>query len=342
MLTSELLLPLTWRVPSLSAPCRVHEGLWAIGEEATAWARSRGLVLGDTDTSRLGRGRFERLACRVFPDAPQARVALFTRWLLWLFAFDDLRDETPFGGSATEVDALYEEMARAVRRGSPRAGAGPLEITLAELWRETSEGMSGEWRRRFRIHLEWHRQGCADEAVGRRTGAPPSLEEYPRLRRRTNGPFMLDLVEPVLGVELPERLVRARSWQRLFDRVNDVTAWCNDVASYPHESGLGDSCNYVALAVGELELEPLTAITWVGERIEEALAGMAAAAEALDSEPAWRELDPSVREEADLVVDTLLAVPRAQLDWLVESGRYSPMPDTSVPSPRRRMSVTLG
>jgi hypothetical protein len=42
------------------------------------------------------------------------------------------------------------------------------------------------------------------------------------------------------------------------------------------------------------------------------------------------------------VVDTLLAVPRAQLDWLVESGRYSPMPDTSVPSPRRRMSVTLG
>ncbi|MEO3783283.1 terpene synthase family protein [Actinocorallia sp. B10E7] len=341
MLTSELLSPLTWRVPSLAAPCRVHEGLWAVGEETAAWARSRGLVIGDADTSRLGRGRFERLACRVFPDAPVSRVTLSTKWLIWLFAFDDLRDETPFGGSATAVDALYEEMARAVRRGAPRAGAGPLEIVLAELWRETSEGMGGEWRRRFRTHLEWHRQGCADEAVGRRTGVLPSLEDYPRLRRRTNGPFMLDLAEPVLGAELPEELIRTRSWRRLFDGVNDVTAWCNDVASYPHEHGRGELCNYVALAARELELEPLTAVAWVSERIEEGLARVAEAAEDLTAESAWRGLDPSLREPAGRVVDALLAVPRAQLDWIAESGRYSPMPDPSVPSPRRRVSVTL-
>ncbi|WP_106398331.1 terpene synthase family protein [Actinocorallia populi] len=341
MLTSELLLPLTWRVPSLAEPCAVHRDLWTIGEETASWARSRGLVVGDADTSRLGRGRFERLACRVFPDVPAERAALFSRWLLWLFAFDDLRDETPFGCSATEVDALYEEMARAVRRGTPRAGAGPLEIALAELWRESSREMGGDWRRRFRIHLGWHRQGCADEAVGRRTRTPPCLADYPRLRRRTNGPFMLDLAEPVLGVEIPDAVVRTRSWQRLFDGVNDVTAWCNDVASYPHESGLGNSFNYVALAVRELELEPLAAIAWVGERIEGGLARMAEAAERLVEEAAWRELAEEDRERAGRVVRALLSVPRAQLDWLVESGRYSPMPDTSAPSPRRRVGVAL-
>ncbi|GAA0967823.1 terpene synthase family protein [Actinocorallia libanotica] len=341
MLTSELLLPLTWRVPSLAAPCEVHRDLWTIGEEANSWARSRGLVVGDADTSRLGRGRFERLACRIFPDAAAERVLLFSRWLLWLFAFDDLRDETPFGGSATEVDALYEELARTVRRGAPRAGAGPLEATLAELWRESAEGMGGDWRRRFRIHLGWHRQGCADEAVGRRTRELPALADYPRLRRRTNGPFMADLVEPVLGVEVPDEVVRTRSWQRLCEGVNDVTAWCNDVASYPHESGLGASCNYVALAVRELEVEPLAAIAWVGERIEEGLARMAEAAEALEREAAWRDRDASEREGAGRVVRALLGVPRAQLDWMVESGRYSPMPDTSVPAPRRRAGLAL-
>lgn len=340
MPTSELLLPLTWRSPSLADPCRVHEELWTIGEETASWARSRGLVIGDADTSRVGRGRFERLACRVFPDAPAGRVALFSRWLLWLFAFDDLRDETPFGGSATEVDALYEEMERTVRRGAPRPGAGPLELALAELWRETAGPMGADWRRRFRIHLGWHRQGCVDEAVGRRTRATPSLEEYPGLRRRTNAPFVLDLVEPVLGVELPEDVVSTRSWRRLRDGVNDVTAWCNDVVSYPHESGLGNPCNYVGLAIRELDLEPLTAIGWVCERIEEALARMEEAAADLAGEPAWRDLGADARTRAGEVVATLLLVPRAQLDWLAESGRYSPMPDTSLPVPRRRARVT--
>src|ERR1700730_4317701 len=98
------------RAASFAVPCRLHPAVWSITENTDGWARQSGLVTGDVDGSPLGRARVGRLAPRMFPDADEARVTVFTRWLIWLFAFDDARDEGPLGGSATAVDTMYAHL----------------------------------------------------------------------------------------------------------------------------------------------------------------------------------------------------------------------------------------
>ncbi|MCD0451030.1 hypothetical protein LO762_17765 [Actinocorallia sp. API 0066] len=335
-----LLLPLADRIPAMTAPCRVHERLWPIGEESLAWARSHGLVLGEADSTRIGRGRFERLVCRILPDVAPARAVLLTEWLLWLFALDDTIDDGPIRRSATSVDALYEPLALTLRRGTARPGASTLETALADLWARTAPGMSQDWRRRFRDHLAWHRQGCLDEAVARRTGELPAPSRYPAVRRRLHGPFLLDLLEPALRTEVPDEVLGLRAWQILVDGTADVTAWSNDLVAYTPDAH--SPLNHVAVTARQLDLPPRTAAAvLVHERIWARLEEVGHAARALGPELRRLRLDPLRARGVARVASALLAAPRAHLDWLHECGRYSPMPDPSVPSPRRKPRVTL-
>ncbi|GAB3679106.1 hypothetical protein GCM10027589_49370 [Actinocorallia lasiicapitis] len=326
-----LLLPLTERVPSLAEPCGVHPELWRIGEEVGAWGRARGLVVGDDDDSRLARGRFERLSSRLFPDAPAERVVLFTKWLTWLFALDDLRDDPAIGTSATAVEKLYDDLLVAFRRGAGRPGGGALELTLAELWNETAPGFGARWRRRFLTHLEWHRSACMDEAVNRRTGLVPAPGDYPLLRRRAAGLFMFDLAEAVLGVEVPEALAVSRAWTRLIDGTCDLLVWCNDVASYDHEREVGDPHNLVTVTARAYRLDPLAAVDRVNDRIAARAADLPDAARELPAEFARRDLTLAEQRAVSKVAMAMLAAPRAHLDWLLESGRYIP---PRIPAPR--------
>jgi hypothetical protein len=332
-----LLLPLTDRAASFAQPCRLHPAVWSITENADGWARRRGLVTGDPDGSPLGRSRFGRMAARMFPDADEARVTLFTQWLIWLFAFDDARDESPLGGSATAVDTLYSHLFMSLRRGHARPGSGPLEIALTELWQATSPVTSRSWRGRFLSHLEEHRSACGEEAVNRRTGQIPSPDRYPALRRRTSGTFMFDLVEAVLGVELAAGVILSPAWQNLLQGTTDLIAWCNDVASYTREESCGGTHNYVAVFAHAFDLTPEQTGTWVVDRIIERASEVQAAARQLPATFARLGLDPASARQTGEITEVFLAAPRAHLEWLLESGRYHAhdefVPRQSSPAP---------
>ncbi|WP_192809868.1 terpene synthase family protein [Actinomadura rudentiformis] len=318
-----LLLSLTDRVAALAAPSVMHPHAWPLGERVGAWARNRGLVLGDPDTSPLGRGRFERLAARIFPTSELERVELFARWLTWSFALDDTFDDTPTGASATAVHGLYDDLLKAMRRGHAKPGARPLEATVVELWQATTGGMTRDWRRRFLLHMEEHRTGCADEAVGRRVGGTPAQDAYPALRRRAAAPFLYDLIEPVLGVELPPLLLATPVWKTLIDGTADVLAWCNDIASYAKEAAHGDVHNQIMVLKAAHGFEPAQAAGWILDRIVHRVLDVQEAARTMGDSLGPLRLPQEARGAAAQVVRALLDAPRAYLDWLAESGRYS-------------------
>lgn len=323
------------QVAPFDVPCAVHPDVWSIDAGTDGWARRTGLVTSDADSSPLGRARFGRMAARLFPGAPADRVELFSRWLTWLFAFDDARDDGPLGASGSAVDALYSGLFMALRRGHPRPEAGPLEVTLVELWNSTGQLMTLCWRQRFLAHFEEHRRACGEEAVHRRTGKIPSVADYPILRRRSSGIFMYDLAEPVLGVELPEPLIRAPVWQALLHATADLITWCNDVVSYGRET---TPHNYLTVFAEAYGLESDQAASWVVARIAERAPELAAAARQLPATYERIGLDAPTVAMADAVAETLLAAPRAHLEWLVESGRYDAPGD---PEPRRESMLTL-
>ncbi|MFI0482198.1 terpene synthase family protein [Actinomadura sp. 9N215] len=322
---------MTDRVTALAAPSAMHPESWRLGAQVETWARGRGLVLGDPDTSPLGRARCERLAARVFPAADLAAVDLFARWLTWTLALDDTMDHPPLADSGSAVHAMYDDLLRAMRRGHARPGARPLEAALVELWQATSKGMSREWRRRFMLQLEAHRDGCAEESVNRRIRHVPTEAQFAPLRRRACGPFLYDLVEPVLGVELPARLLRTPRWKTLVNSVADVVAWSNDVASHDLESARGDVHDLPAVLTEAHGLDAARAADLVAHKIAERLEDALTAARRLPEMLDRLELTVAQRAACAQVVKVLLDTPRAHVDWLAESGRYEPPGESPAP-----------
>ncbi|WP_018654913.1 terpene synthase family protein [Actinomadura flavalba] len=318
-----LLHSLTDRVAAQAPASGLHADVRALGERVDGWARGRGLLLGDPDACALGRARFGRLAARIFPAADPGRVELFGRWLTWTFALDDVLDADGLGGSANAVHILYGDLLAALRRGRARPGARPLEAALLELWDATGAGMSREWRRRFLAHMEDHRTGCAQEAVHRRLGEMPTLAEFPALRRRACGPFLADLVEPVLGVELPLRVLATPLWKDLVEASADMVAWSNDLASHVAETARGDVHDHVTVMNVAYGFTSAQSEELVADRVALRGADLAESVRTLPAATTRLGLDETGRASVLAVADALHTAPRAHLEWLTESGRYA-------------------
>ncbi len=294
---AEALLPLVERVPAMAEPCRMHPSVYAIEAAVIDWARRTGLRADPA----VG---FHRMAGRAFAEFDAAAAALFAQWLTWLFHFDDELDEGP----------CPLEIFQGLLEGTAQH---PLEAAFADLWRVTSARMSNRWRARFAMGLQRQHDACRTEARNRATGRIPTIEEYPALRRGTVGPYLYDLVEPCLRVEVPAWVHACDPWRDLVEACSDTIAWCNDVASRPKEQG--DAHNLVVIAMHELGLEEWEATAWVLDRIEERCADMRDAARLLPLD----ELEPKEARDASKVACAYLAAPRAHLDWLLESARYT-------------------
>ncbi|WP_308250517.1 terpene synthase family protein [Nonomuraea rhizosphaerae] len=291
------LLALTERVPAMAAPCRMHPAVYAIEAAVMDWARRTGL------RADPGTG-FHRMAGRAFAEFDAAAAALFAQWLTWLFNLDDELDE-----NRGDVDLFH---------GLLEGGAAhPLESAFADLWRVTSVRMSDLWRTRFAANLMRQHDACRVEAENRATGRVPTLEQYPALRRGTVGPYLYDLVEPCLRVEVPAWVHECEPWQELVNACNDVTAWCNDVASLPKERG--DTHNLVVVVMHQLGLDQPEATAWVLDRIAERCQDMHDAVLRLPLDT----LTPRLARDVSKVACAYMAAPRAHLDWLMESTRYT-------------------
>ncbi|MBF8189873.1 hypothetical protein ITP53_29940 [Nonomuraea sp. K274] len=291
------LLPLTERVPGMARPCRMHPAVYAIEAAVIDWARRTGL------RADPGVG-FHRMAARAFAEFDAAAAALFAQWLTWLFHLDDELDEGP----------CPLEIFQGMLKGASRH---PLEAAFADLWRVTSVRMSDRWRARFAVGLQRQHDACRTEADNRAARRMPTLEEYPELRRGTVGPYLYDLVEPCLRVEVPVWVHESEPWQQLVNACSDVTAWCNDVASRPKERG--DVHNFVVLAMRQLGLGEREATAWVLDRIAGRCQDMRQAARRLPLD----DLAPKEARDVSKVACAYLAAPRAHLDWLLESTRYA-------------------
>ncbi|MGV9778375.1 terpene synthase family protein [Streptosporangium sp. NPDC003464] len=347
-MAAALLLPLADRVPVMAAPCRMHSSVDRIETALAEWSWEMGL-------ETPARAGFERMAGRAFAGFGMDSALLFAKWLTWLFHFDDEWDEKPAGHAAEIVGAAFARLGRlarvtppqpreavparegetvAAREGdavparereavaAPAEGTAPVEAAFQDLWRITAGRMSARWRERFAQGLREQGAACRAEADNRRAGRVPSAGEYPALRRGTAGPYLFDLVEPCLGVEVPARLRESPTWRTLVESCNDVTAWCNDVASYPKERANGDVHNYVTVAAAAFGLPDSGAVAWVNDRIAERAQDLRAAAMRLPGLFDRFGLSPAQARDVSKVACAFLSAPRAQLEWLLESSRY--------------------
>ncbi|MEV7009358.1 terpene synthase family protein [Streptosporangium sp. NPDC051022] len=356
-----LLLPLVDRITVMAAPCRMHASIDRITASLAEWTREVGLDTPSSAGFDRMAGRafagsgadstllFAKWLTWLFhfddewDEKPAGRAAgiveaTFTR--LARHTAETGRDTTETDQDTAETDRDTAETKGAVPLRSPGGAAPwpagfspfpplqarsatPVEVAFRNLWEETAPRMSARWRERFTRGLAAQGAACRTEAENRCAGRVPSAAEYPALRRGTAGPYLFDLVEPCLGVEVPAGLRESPTWRTLVDACNDVTAWCNDVASHHKEQANGDMHNYVTVAAHAFGLSNTDAVAWVNDRIAERAEDLRAAARRLPGLFDRFGLSPVQARNASKVACAFLAAPRAQLEWLLESSRYS-------------------
>ncbi|MBG0816219.1 terpene synthase family protein [Planomonospora sp. ID82291] len=206
--TAALLAPLTERLAALSAPCPMHPSVHRIEAALIEWSRLAGL---EVDRAAA----LHRVAGRAFARCDVGAATLFARWLAWARRFRE------------ESDA-YTGVLMAAEGADP--GPRPVERAFAGLWRESAAGMSREWRERFLAGLTAQRAALLDAA----SSAPP-----PTRSRAVSGPYLFDLAEPCLGVEVPAPVAADRRWRALVEASGDVVTWCDDLAAGHRTAGHG-------------------------------------------------------------------------------------------------------
>ena len=183
---------------------------------------------------------FALLTAYTHPDCAADELSLITEWYVWVFYLDDhfleaYKRTRDLSGAMVYLNGLLAFMPMDLDGGAPEP-QNPVEAGLWDLWPRTVSTMSVEWRSRFwdsnysliRSFL-WELSNLDQDSV-------PNPVDYIGMRRRTGGAlWSADLVEHVLGVELPTEVVASRAIRVLKDTFTDAVHLLNDIFSYQRE-----------------------------------------------------------------------------------------------------------
>ncbi|MBG0821869.1 hypothetical protein HS048_14095 [Planomonospora sp. ID91781] len=313
--TAALLAPLTERLAAMSAPCPMHPSVHRIEAALIEWSRLTGL---EVDRAAA----LHRVAGRALARCDTGAAALFARWLAWARRFRE------------ESDA-YAGVLMVAEGAEP--GPRPVERAFAGLWRESAAGMGPEWRERFLAGLTAQRAALLDAAPPASRHSPASPPPPPASRhspaspppappsapplplwtadrsargRAVSGPYLFDLVEPCLGVEVPARVAADRRWRALVEAGGDVVAWCGDFTA-GHRTAGHRTTGHRGEAAAERIVERLVA------RMEE----LWTAAWTVPVLVERHGLGPAAGRDVTRVACAFLTVSRAHLEHLLDSCR---------------------
>lgn len=222
-----------------------------VNEASVEWASSFGLLGTPSMRERTREIRVGELAALTFGQHQRSVVQLGSDLITWMFLFDDAVGEgLPEGGASehAKVLASYADVLHTQRRPQD---AGPFHDSLVELLVRASRlGASRAWMTRFAEDMCGYFRGCALESVLRKRGGGLELGAYCSLRAQTIGTRpVFALIELGSGRSVSTEAHRDPKFVELRRRAALLTAWVNDIYSYPKELADSDGLNLVAITL---------------------------------------------------------------------------------------------
>ncbi len=291
------------RIPLLSGPSPVHDDVAEIESAVGSWAADAGLD---------GTSTFGTLASYCLPDAAPTAAVLFGQWAAWSATLHP--DRQALAADGRSLPELFEAWLAACSAGAASRDRDPGHAA-GGLWQRTRPLPDGMWARRFRYHLRQHQRARAQQAHYAALRRIPAPDRYPALRRAVNCPWLFDLPEVLLGVPVPADVYRSNAWRALVHGVNDVTAWCQDIAAAEAGSGVTWVVNHVMAVAQQARLPLDAAAERVVRRIEVRCGQMEREAERLPEVFSVQSLASSERDGLVRLAQVLLGYPRAYLEW---------------------------
>lgn len=295
------------------------------------WATRHGLLDRPGARAAFARARFANLMARTYPDASPADLRLATAWLITVFALDDRLERA---GGPAETRRLVAEAGEVITSDGDGGGDSAGLRALSEVWRRTLPRVGPAWRARFVGHVGDYLEATVWEAGNRAANRPPPVDEYRTMRFRTAAIDMFfDLIEPMHGVELTADVFADPDFAQMRRSAGMITAIFNDLVSWPKEEAAGDHHNIVLALRHERHL-PVEAAVRVAVAEHDTLVGdFVAARERFAAGPL--AADPAVAAVAGDFAHWI----RGNVDWSMESGRYTLSDDTATADGIRPIAI---
>ncbi|HSV66014.1 MAG TPA: family 2 encapsulin nanocompartment cargo protein terpene cyclase [Mycobacteriales bacterium] len=227
-------------------PARLNPHLERSREHSAAWAQEMGMLDAPKpgggvvwDDAALARMDYALMCAYTHPDCDGPTLDLITDWYVWVFFFDDhflehFKYSRDLPGAKAYLDRL--ELFMTAEGETPPEPTNPAEAGLKDLWERTVPAMSDEWRQRFITSTHNLMVESMWELDNINRGRVANPIEYVQMRRRVGGaPWSANLVEFVVGAEVPDSLARTRPMQVLSDTFADGVHLRNDLFSYQRE-----------------------------------------------------------------------------------------------------------
>jgi len=309
-------------LPDFSCPIApaLHPAVGAIEGHTVAWVEAHGLISGPDALRRFRAGKYGHLAARIHPAAHPDAVNLMADWGAWLFLFDDHGDGEGWLRSPEEIRSVTQRYLRIL--GSPFdagvAGGVPLDQALADLARRLVQAGDSGWWARFLDSCRRYLDAIVWEVENRAADITPTIDDY--LRRRDDTGAVLTcfvLAEAVEDIFLPDEVRGHPEVRRLTAMANKLVCWQNDVLSGAKEFEQGEIHNFVYLLTYHRGCSRQEAIDVVARQHDEVMNEFLTVA----ANPPTFAGDAG--ERLARYLEMLRHWVRANLDWSLETGRYT-------------------
>lgn len=291
----------------------------AVHEATTEWARRIGLASKRSVLRRIEAGKLGFLAGRFHPEAPREELQLVSDLYLWMFLRDDRCDESELGEDPELLARTDSRFLEILGGAQPRAGEDPLGCALHDLRRRVvSKAPSALWLRRFVRAIRAHFDSTLWETANRAEGTTPDLATYVRMRPVTGGMHVdASLIEMIHEMVLAPDVLEHPAVRDLTRASNNVVCWANDLFSLEKELKSGDVHNLVVVLSHAQGLTLPEAVERATEMHDAEVRGF------LEAESRLPSFGAAVDVNLARYLAGLRARMRGNLDWSLESGRYS-------------------
>lgn len=297
------------------------------------WATKFRLLQNEDAINRFHTSRFARLVAMAYPHTGFEELALANDFLTWLFLLDDHFDEGDIGHQFEQVQVIMNGfltiLGVAYSKGSWPL-QGPLVESLQELWERMRSLTTPQWQERFTHHFlacfdsySWEMRNSAGKGI-------PQVEMYIEKRQDTGGMrLMLDYIDITEHTNLPVEVYESSLVQTLMRITNNAICWSNDIISLEKELARNEPNNLVLAIQQEYACTLQEAVYLINEMITREVKLFTGLS------PLVLDAFPDYKQELQKYVAVMQAWIRGNLDWSLETPRYS---DIEHSTPDRNLS----
>ncbi|MEV0247341.1 germacradienol/geosmin synthase [Nocardia sp. NPDC050712] len=230
----------------------VNTHLSAARSAVLAWSKEFGLLDPAVrwSAAELEKFDFPLCAAGMDPDAEERELILSSQWLTWGTYGDDLY--SMLFGARKDLAAAHLQTRRlsgCVPTDSAEAlppDLNPLEASLADLWRRTTESMSAAQRTELRAALMNMVDAWTWEVANQTYSRLPDPIDYVEMRRQTFGSDLTSAMSRLAhGERIPEKVAGHRVLADLENTAMDVATLLNDLFSYQKETEFEDELHNI-------------------------------------------------------------------------------------------------